>query len=316
MGHYFKAQGAKQPTAMGSLLQSSAYGSTIPVIYGMTQSAPLAIWAANIRQGGNKGKLKQFKKGMVQYVENIDFLIGHNPIRGINQIMNNGSLLPLDFKSQSFTYPSTAGATVEVTDSNFYSVLAVTVEVPYSFAVNDYGGQGAQTLTGTFEVPCWNVLENGPDPSDNSPTRYKPFTYKWQPPAYGVAGDGTTVLLDWGTSLGGYTVKVYYTSLIPGQLELEGTNQTPLAYIYCFFENKLGSGNEYSSASLSAQQIIYQQFAGIASTQINLGASGALPQILPEVAGKWGVYSTGDGDFVDMIEDIFKSGLAQGALGG
>lgn len=316
MGHNFKSQGAKQPTAMGSLLQSSAYGSAIPVIYGMTQSAPLAIWAGNIRQGGNKGKAKQFKKGITQYIEDIDFLIAHNPVRGINQIMYNGGLLPLALESQSFTYPSTAGATVVVTDPNFYSVIGVTVVQPYSFAVNDYGSQGAQTLTGNFEVPLWNVLENGPDPTDNSPTRYKPFTYKWQPSAYGVSGDGPSVLLDWGIPLGGSTVKVYYTALIPNALKLNGTNQPPLAYIYCFLENKLGSGNEYTDAGLSAQQIIYQQFAGMASTQINLGASGALPQVLPEVAGKWGVYSTGDGDFADMIEDIFKSGLAQGALGG
>jgi hypothetical protein len=315
MGHYFKSQAQKQPTAMGSLLQSSAYGSAIPVIYGMTQSPPLAIWAGNIRQGGDKGKFKQTKKGITQYVEDIDFLLGHNPGRGVNQIMYNGSLLPLNLENQSFSYEGTGS--VAVTDSNFYSVIAVTCVQSYSFVVDDYGSPvGSQTLTGTFEVPLWNVLENGPDPTDNSATRNFPFCYSWQPTAYGVAGDGPTVNIEDNGQLSGSTIKVYYTALVPGELKLDGVNQPPLAYIYCFLENKLGSGNEYSDANLSDQQIIYQQFFGIASTRINLGASGALPQILPEVAGKWGVYSTGDGDFADMIEDTFKSGLAQGAIGG
>ena len=115
-----------------------------------------------------------------------------------------------------------------------------------------------------------------------------------------------------GRILGGKTVNVYYYAIQPSATK----DESPLAYSELFFEKKLGSGNEYSDASLPAQQIIYQQFAGVGSTQINLGSSSALPQLLPEVAGKWGVYSSGDGDFVDMIEDIFKSGLAQGAIGG
>ena len=54
----FKDQAAQRPTAMGSLLQASAYGATIPVGYGQTQSNLLAIWAANLRQGG--GGLMKF----------------------------------------------------------------------------------------------------------------------------------------------------------------------------------------------------------------------------------------------------------------
>jgi hypothetical protein len=325
MGHNFKSQGAKQPTAMGSLLQSSAYGSAIPVIYGMTQSPPLAIWAANLRQGGSIKKGKQFKKGITDYVEDIDFLIAHNPVRGVCQIMNNGSLVPLTVSKQSFTYPNLAGASVEVTDPDFYFVIAVTIELPYSFDVNDYGSQGPQTLTGTYEVPCWNCLENGPDPTDESANRNSPFTYVWEPPAFGAdpenvpgvppgsgQGAGANIFLDRADVLAGTTVNVYYFAIKPGVTK----DESPLAFLRLFFENKLGSGNQYTDAGLPAQQIIYDQFAGVGSTEIDLGASGALPQLLFEVAGKWGIYPSGDGDFVDMIEDIFKSGLAQGAIGG
>jgi hypothetical protein len=305
----------------------------------MTQSPPLAIWAANIRQGGSIKKGKQFKKGITDYVEDIDFLIGHNPVRGICQIMNNGSLVPLTASKQSFTYPNLAGASVVVTDPNFCFVIAVTIELPYSFDVNDYGSQGPQTLTGTYEVPCWNCLENGPDPTDESANRNSPFTYVWEPPAYAAdpenvpgvppgsaQGAGANIFLDRADPLAGTTVNVYYYAIKPSVTKL---GNTPLAWLKMFFENKLGSGNEYLDAATLAeqaayygsgtpppQQIIYDQFAGVGSTEIDLGASGALPQLLFEVAGKWGIYPSGDGDFVDMIEDIFKSGLAQGAIGG
>ena len=100
----FKDQAAQRPTAMGSLLQASAYGATIPVGYGQTQSNLLAIWAANLRQGGGGlKKFKQLKKGITNYCENIDFLLGHNPIRGVLQVQNNGTNFPVVFTSQSFT---------------------------------------------------------------------------------------------------------------------------------------------------------------------------------------------------------------------
>ena len=100
----FKSQSAQRPTAMGTLLQSSAYGSTIPVGYGLTQSNLLAIWAANLRQGGgNLKKFKQVKKGIINYCENIDFLLGHNPVRGVIQVINNGSNTPVNYASATFS---------------------------------------------------------------------------------------------------------------------------------------------------------------------------------------------------------------------
>ena len=90
-----KAQAAQSPTALGSMLQASTYGATIPTVYGMTLSPLLAIWAANLRQGGSTKKFKQLKKGITAYVENIDFLIGSNPIMGVNQMWINGATIPL-----------------------------------------------------------------------------------------------------------------------------------------------------------------------------------------------------------------------------
>ena len=309
MTNTFKSQSQQRPTAMGTLLQSSAYGSTIPVGYGLTQSNLLAIWAANLRQGGgNTKKFKQVKKGITNYCENIDFLLGHNPIRGVIQVLNNGTGYVVNYTSTTF---SSAGGrqSFSVSDPHFYFVIGVTIEASYSFPVDDYGGQGPQTFSGTFEIPLWNELETGPDPTDPSSYRCWPFCYRWQ------TGMGATIEVD-AESFPTGTVTVYYA-----QLTAATSYQPPITKLFMAFEPQLGSGDEYENAGndptgnpYTDQQIIYPHFAGLQSSEIDLGASGALPQLQPEVAWKWGIYPSGDADFADMIEDIYKSGLAQAAI--
>ena len=309
----FKSQGSTRPTAMGTLLQASTYGATIPVIIGTTQSPLLAIWAANLRQGsgpslpgqtGASKKFKQKKKGQTNYVENIDFLVGHNPVMGILQAMLNGQLLPLNFTSHGF---SSAGgrASFTVPDSHFYFVMAVTLVATYSLTVDDYGSSGSETLSGSYEIPLWNELENGPDPTGPMSYRCWPFCYRWRPDF------GPTIYVDAEAFPAG-ELKIYYAA---AHQTLD--YQPPMTAMGLTFENELGSGSEYSDAGspFDAQQIIYSHFAGLESSNIDLGSSGALPQLNPEVRGKWGVYPSGDADFADMIEDIFKSGLAQAAIG-
>ena len=307
MANYtFKNQAGTKPYAMGTLLQNSAYGSTIPVVYGQTLSVLLAIWAANLRQGGGSiKKFKQIKKGITNYCENIDFLLGHTPIMGVLQLSYNSGWFPLEFTSQSFT--SVGGRqTFTVTDSNFYFVTAVTLEASYSFPVDDYGGTGPQTLTGTFEIPLWNELENGPDPVNAMSYRAWPYSYRWSP------AFGAEVFIDaYGFPTG--SLKVYYAAVTSAS-----SNVPPITHLSMVFETELGNGPEYADAPapFNTQQIIYPHFAGLGSSELNLGATGVLPVINPEVRGKWGIYSSGDADFVDMIEDIFKSGMAQAAITG
>lgn len=317
MTSWMKSQGAKQPTAYGSLLQSSAYGSAIPIIYGQTQSPLLAIWAANLRQGGSGKKKKALLKGAPTYVENVDFLLGHNPIMAVLQVWNNGSLLPLNFLLNQSQNSGSANTGIVIApivplsgggtgpDPAFYCLIAITAPQPYSFTFDDYGSQGLQTITGDWEVPFWNELEQGPDPTHPSTFRFTPYCYRWEP-SY-----GPFIYID--TQFGyGANINIYYAQINFAASSPPGN--PPLTRLRLAFESQLGSGTEYADAGLSAQQIIYPHFAGCGSSDIDLGASGALPQLIPEVRGKWGVYPSGDADFADIIEDIFKSGLAQASL--
>lgn len=299
-----KAAAAARPTALGSLLQASTYGMTIPVVYGVTQSPLLAIWAANLRQGGSVKKFKQLKKGITAYVENIDFLLGHNPIRGVLQMWTNGSLYPLNYVTQTITASAGRG-TYAVSDSEFYAIVGVSLQATYSAVFNDYGGTGSQSPSGTYQIPLWNELETGPDPTDPMSYRCWPYCYRWQP---GYPG-GNTFYIDAEAFPGG-TLTVYYARLMAAT-----SFHPPIAKLRLVFEAKLGSGTEYADANLTSQQIIYTMFAGLGSSNIDLGSAGVIPQMQAEVQGKWSLYSAGDGDFADMIEDVVKSGLAQAAFG-
>lgn len=312
-----KTQSGVKPTAYSTLLQSSCYGSAIPTIYGMTQSNLMAIWAADLRQARlSSKKLKNFlKKTTPSYVENIDFLIGHNPITGVMQVWNNGSLYPLELATATFDIAFGSTNTYTIDDDDFYAIIAVSATVQYSLDVDDYGSNGPQTLSGTMEVPFWNQLETGPDISDPGGYRYYPGTFRWAP-SYGA-----TFYLDntWSIQTGGTypagdlyssftgTMTVYYYKMTAAT-----SNQPPITRNWLAFENELGNGDEY--ANFPDQQITYPQFAGAGSSEFDLGTTATLPALQVEVKAKWGFNPTGDCDFADIIEDIVKSGISQAAV--
>lgn len=133
-----KTQAQQKPTALGSLVNASTYGATIPIIYGTGLATLLAIWAANLRKGssGKKAKMKGKKGRPPTYVENVDFLLGQNPIEGVLQMWsNNTNRYTLDFQKQ----PSGISNAVTISDPNFYFVVGVTVGVRFSGTFADYG---------------------------------------------------------------------------------------------------------------------------------------------------------------------------------
>jgi hypothetical protein len=51
-----KVSAQQKPTALGTMLQASTYGMTIPNVYGTTQVPLLVFWAADLRKGKCHGK--------------------------------------------------------------------------------------------------------------------------------------------------------------------------------------------------------------------------------------------------------------------
>lgn len=310
--------------ALGTMLNASTYGRTIPLIYGTSRAGLLAIWAGNLRSGssgggsGKGGGKKSGKGSATTYQENIDFLVAHNPILYALQAWDtNNTYYPLAPKK----YTASSGQSITIPDDNFYCVLAVTITQSYSETFDDYGGQGPQTFSGTYERPLWNAAFNGPDPCSTQAYLFWPYIYWWMP------GAGAVVSLPQinDAEISG-EINIYYAAVAPGVYAYSKANtgaksstEIPIAALNLEFETMLGEGDEYSLADESGDQIIYPWFAGIMSPNINLGASGNIPNINIEFLGSFALYSDplldtmgGDADFADMIQDIFTSGPAQG----
>jgi hypothetical protein len=317
-----KSQSSVKPVALGATLQSSTYGQTIPVLFGRTKQSLYVIWAANIRQsGGGKKSKKGGKKGPPpDYYENIDFLIGHNPIVTPLQFWaKQDARYPFNFVKHSGSM--SGGVSVTVPDGLFFAVVGVTLSATYSVTFDDYGGQGSQTLSGSWEIPLWNAAYAAPDPGRAGTDRFGKYYYYWQP------GSGPTITFPQNansqTGISG-TVNVYYAQLDIADILVYTkflSSATPMAALNMVFEPVLGDGPEFSGndnitgAPLNLQQILYPHYAGIGSANYDLGSAQVLPNVRVEILGAYPLYPTGDADFADMIEDIFKMGLAQAALG-
>jgi len=185
----------------------------------------------------------------------------------------------------------------------------VTAEVALSGTFNDYGGDGPTSWSGTYEAPLWNCAQHGPDLIDAACARFYPFIYRWTPV------DGPTITFPFLTFFSGITgglpnfngnFHFYYA-----QISAANKNESPLARLRLNFEPQLGVGTEYADAGLGAQQIVYPYYAGLGSSELDLGASGLIPNLRAETYGSNVVYPTGDADFADMIEDTIKSGILQ-----
>lgn len=303
-----KGQSLSRPTAAGTLVSASPYGQTIPQICGMTKTVLLPIWANGLRQGASGKKGKGKKGEPPTYVENVDFLVGHNPIIALCQAWNNNNVkAPLNsvkLVDSTIVVP----ATYTISDSYFYYLIGVTATSTYSFAFNDYGSQGSVTQSGTWEVPLWNEYLIGPNPTRPMGPRVYPLVYRWQP------SDGTTVTFPTGGTAGdGFPFSISALNFYYYQLSATLKHSSPLSVLRLSFESVLGSGGtEYNN--YPTQQITYPQYAGAGSPNIDMGFTGMIPQIRVEAASSSSRYPTGDCDFADMIETVAASGPVQAGL--
>lgn len=299
----------------GLQAQTSVYGATNPVPYGRTRLTPLLIWFNNLREGSGLTGKKGSSKGQTNYIANVDFLLGHTPIAAVLRTWYQNQFFPMNFTvySHAIVYGTNYNGSVTVPDADLYFITGVTADVAYDVTIDDYGGQGSVHLTGTMEIPLWNSCYLGPNPTNPSGYRQWPAVYKWNP-----AFDGATVYFPGGavSDIPGATgtVHIYYAQISHAGGKLVGGNGVPIAAIRLAFEPLLGAGTEY--APNPSQQIIYPPFAGVSSSNLDMGSGGVAASILVETVGAFPVQPSGDADHADMIEDIFNSGPAQASVGG
>lgn len=301
-----KSSSSIRPVALGSTVQASDYGRVIPVTMGRTKTPLIVTWLANLRKADSDKTAKKIltlglKKNQQGYVENIEFLTGHNPIMGILQCWAN--------QNQRFPLKFAQAVGSSVSDVNFYMIIGVTLGGSYpDTTFDDYGAPGPLIIPGaTYEIPVWNAAFNGPDPTCPRAFRY-PYSYHWVP------ADGNTIPA-------GGNYNIYYAQLDPDGSKAyskknSGTD-VPIGALRLTFEPIMGDGPQFtgndkkSGLPLANQRIYYPAYAGLGSEHIDLGSGTAAPDIRPEVLGMYPLYPSGDCDFADMVEAIFKQGPGQ-----
>jgi hypothetical protein len=319
-----------RPTALGTAMQASVYGAVIPNIYGRTRGTLNLIWNENLRKS-DVGK-KDTKKGeQPRYTENVDFLLASNPIITPLQVWaNQRDKYLLGFWNETITVSDRSTQVLTWTDETFYALIGVTLLVKYDVSFNDYGGTPA-SLSGSAEIPLWNLATAGP--GFDAGYRNWPYCYYWKPMS------GTEILVP-GLECGAFTgltptsdkvFKVYYARMLSAAeiadlnpdsstttpkldtLAKIGAYLPPISYLYLTPEPTLGSGPEYNDYEASRK--LYPPYYGLGSAEFDLGSTAMIPGMRMEVLGSYPMYWTGDADFVDIIEDILKSGITQAAYG-
>ena len=300
-------------TAIGLTSQSSVYGSTIPSIYGRMLSSMILTWAENLREEGSSNKKgASSKKGgsTPTYAENVDMLIGTNPIISPLQLWRNqNESFLLTEAIHSVTVNSGSSQTILWADPLFYCILGVTVTVTQNHSVYDYGSGGYITLNGASERALWNTATAGPNPARPHALRHWPFCYYWQPgsgPSIVIPALELGILDSFVVDTANIIFKIYYT-----QINVLGS---PIAQNRMTFEPAHGDGSEY--ADYTNQQIIYPAFAGLGSPNMDMGSTGGvIPNIRTEFLGSYPLHPSGDCDYLDIIEDIFTASHCQSAYG-
>jgi putative tail protein len=192
-------------------------------------------------------------------------------------------------------------------------VVAAVVHETYTASFDDFGGPGPVDVAGTWEQPLWNADYPVPGRIDAGAYRARdPYSY-WQ------AIDGSAKLY-FPAALIGKPVTVYYA--VPQILKSDGSfysdDITPSQLLNLELEPQFGEGAQYTQ--WPTQQIVNPFAAGMGCTDFDLGASNAVPNLLAETISAFTLFPNGDGDVVDFLTDLVKSGPtlipAGSALGG
>lgn len=255
----------RQPQPVNDILggircQTSLFGQPIPIVYGRSRIAGNLLWYSNftsqpIQGKGGKGGLFGGKAGNQTYDYGAAVIIGlcQGQIQGVASVWDTQGTLPSNDASEDYTVPSGGGSYTVLQQATFISDLGVTEAEQYSQTANDYGSPGPVTITGTNNVP----LTSGQYSQSNGK-----YTF--------------------GSALAGAQLTINYTY---GPPNTEGSD--PISTLnLSFFDGGQGQSPwSWLETNYPAEAIGYTYLAYAATPQMDLGTSGALPNLTFEIIG-------------------------------
>src|SRR5690242_12562288 len=158
---------AAKPNLLNALrVQTSSYGQVIPIIYGQNRVSGRLIWSGDFTAIPHTSTQKTGGKGLgsgggnaisnttYTYQSAVATGLCVGPIQNIHNVWDTKGKLTLLSTSAQFTVPPGGGAFLPPPDGRiFHSGQGVSRADAFSLLVNDFGGDGSFTFTGTQRSP-------------------------------------------------------------------------------------------------------------------------------------------------------------------
>ena len=291
---------AAKPNLLNALrVQTSSYGQVVPIVYGQNRISGRLIWSGDFAAIPHTSTQKVGGKGLgsgggnaisnttYTYQSAVATALCFGPIQNIHNVWDTKGRLTLVSTSVPFTVPPGGGSFLPPPDGRiFHSGIGVSRADSFSLSVDDYGSDGSFTLAGTQQTPMVLV---GSSPGAG---QYLLNTSTGQH-TFSSADAGKTMTINYvysepDSNSNGQPQQKLNLTLFTGQRP-----QNPWSYL---------------TSKHSGQDLGYSGVAYVASSAMDLGESGTLPNLSFEVLGIL-PFSAGitDCNPSDVINDVMSN---------
>jgi len=268
---------AAKPNLLNALqVQTSSYGQVIPILYGQTRLAGRLLWAGDFTAIPHTSTTKVGGKGLgsgggnvsntsYTYQTAVAIAICMGPIQSMGNVWDTKGKLTLLNTSQQFTVPGGGGSFTPTPPSSgvWHSGRGVSRADSYSVSHNDYGSDGSATFAGTQQTPMVLV---GSSPGAG---QYTLNTSNGQH-TFSGADAGKVMTITYAYSVPNSNSNGVPATQINLTLFLGSKPQTPWTYL---------------TSVHPGQDLGYNSIAYVASSAMDLGESGSLPNLSYEILG-------------------------------
>lgn len=268
---------ASKPNLLSALrVQTSTYGQVIPIVYGQNRISGRLLWSGDFAAIPHTSTQKVGGKGLgsgggnaitnttYTYQTAVAIALCLGPIQNIHNVWDTKGKLTMISSSVQFTVPG-GGGSVNVIPPGagiFHSGRGVSRGDSYSLLADDFGSDGPVTLNGTQNTPM--ALLAGGTPGLGQ---------------YTQSGNSFT----FSASDAGKTMTINYVYSVPDS----NSNGQPLQKLSLtlFLGERPQTPWSYLTSRHAGQNLGYNGVAYIASSAMDLGESGTLPNLSFEVLG-------------------------------
>lgn len=267
---------ASKPNLLNALrVQTSSYGQVIPIVYGQNRLSGRLLWSSDFTAIAHTSTQKVGGKGLgsgggntitnttYTYQTAVAIALCLGPIQNIHNVWDTKGRLTLLTTSEQFTVPGGGGSYTPPAGRNFHSGRGVSRADSFSVTNNDFGSDGSVTLSGTTQNPMALV---GSSPGAGQYTL-----------------NTSTGVHTFAAADAGKVMTITYSYSFPDS-NSNGQPQQKLN-LTLFLGSRPQTAWSYLTSAHPGKNLGYNGVAYVASSAMDLGESGTLPNLSFEVLG-------------------------------